>query len=53
MPDDVYDAAAAEFDERELTYLVAAIGLINVWNRFGVTFKLTPPSAVAETVAAR
>jgi alkylhydroperoxidase family enzyme len=43
----VYDAAAREFDERELAYLVAAIGLINMWNRFGVTFQLTPPSALA------
>jgi AhpD family alkylhydroperoxidase len=47
VPDDVYDTARAEFDERELTYLVAAIGLINMWNRFGVTFQLTPPSATA------
>jgi AhpD family alkylhydroperoxidase len=46
VPDDVYDAARAEFDERELTYLVAGIGLINMWNRFGVTFQLAPPSAV-------
>jgi AhpD family alkylhydroperoxidase len=47
VPDAVYDAARAEFDERELAYLVAAIGLINMWNRFGVTFQLTPPSAAA------
>lgn len=47
VPDDVYETARAEFDERELTYLVAAIGLINMWNRFGVTFQLTPPSAAA------
>jgi AhpD family alkylhydroperoxidase len=45
VPDDVYEAARAEFDERELVYLVASIGLINMWNRFGVTFQLTPPSA--------
>jgi AhpD family alkylhydroperoxidase len=50
VSDEVYDAARAEFDERELTYLVAAIGLINMWNRFGVTFQLTPPSA-ARTAA--
>jgi AhpD family alkylhydroperoxidase len=47
VPDDVFDGARAEFDERELTYLVAGIGLINMWNRFGVTFQLTPPSARA------
>jgi len=47
VPDDVFDAARAQFDERELVYLVAGIGLINMWNRFGVTFQLTPPSALA------
>ena len=51
VPDDVYDTARAQFDERELTYLVASIGLINMWNRFGVTFQLAPPSA-ARTAAA-
>ncbi len=47
VPDEVFDAARAQFDERELVYLVAGIGLINMWNRFGVTFQLAPPSAVA------
>lgn len=45
VPDEVFDAARSQFDDRELTYLVAAIGLINMWNRFGVTFQLAPPSA--------
>ena len=45
VPEDVFAAARIEFDDRELTYVVAAIGLINMWNRFGVTFQLTPPSA--------
>ena len=49
VPDDVYAAARAHFDERELTYLVAAIGMINMWNRFGITFQLTPMSARAHT----
>ncbi|MGD9997446.1 MAG: carboxymuconolactone decarboxylase family protein [Ilumatobacteraceae bacterium] len=44
VPDDVFEAARIEFDDRELTYVVAAIGLINMWNRFGVTFQLAPPS---------
>ena len=43
----MFEAARIEFDDRELTYVVAAIGLINMWNRFGVTFQLTPPSANA------
>jgi AhpD family alkylhydroperoxidase len=47
VPDDVYDAARSEFGERELVYLVAGIGMINMWNRFGVTFQLAPPSAAA------
>ena len=51
VPDDVYEAARAEFDERELVYLVASIGLINMWNRFGVTFQLTPPSAARATAS--
>lgn len=46
VPDDVYDAARAQLDEHELTYVVAAIGIINMWNRFGVTFQLAPPSAL-------
>ncbi len=46
VSDDVFDAARAQFDERELVYLVAGIGLINMWNRFGVTFQLAPPSAL-------
>lgn len=49
VPDDVFEAARVEFEDRELAYVVAAIGLINMWNRFGVTFQLTPPSATAQT----
>ncbi len=45
VPDEVFEAARVEFDDKELAYVVAAIGLINMWNRFGVTFQLTPPSA--------
>ena len=49
VPDEVLDAARVHFDDRELVYLVASIGLINMWNRFGVTFQLAPPSAVANS----
>lgn len=45
VPDEVFEAARIEFDDRELAYVVAAIGMINMWNRFGVTFQLAPPSA--------
>ncbi len=47
VPDDVYEAVRAEFDDAEIAYLVGAIGMINMWNRFGVTLQLTPASARA------
>ncbi|MCU1396363.1 MAG: alkylhydroperoxidase [Ilumatobacteraceae bacterium] len=47
VPDSVYDRARAEFDEQEITYVVAAIAMINMWNRFAITFQATPASAVA------
>lgn len=37
VPDDVWDAAARHFDERQLAALLIEIGAINVWNRFNVT----------------
>ncbi|MGI5195350.1 carboxymuconolactone decarboxylase family protein [Streptomyces sp. CA-288835] len=40
VPDDVYDAAAKQFDEAELAHLIAAITVINAWNRFGVTCRM-------------
>ncbi|QEV19758.1 carboxymuconolactone decarboxylase family protein [Streptomyces alboniger] len=42
VPDDVYERAAAHFDEAELTQLIAAITVINAWNRFGVTTRQVP-----------
>ncbi|WP_432057667.1 carboxymuconolactone decarboxylase family protein [Streptomyces sp. bgisy022] len=42
VPDEVYRRAAARFGEAELAQLVAAITVINAWNRFGVTCRLTP-----------
>lgn len=42
VPDAVYERAAAHFDEPELAQLIAAITVINAWNRFGVTCRLTP-----------
>jgi len=38
-------AARAEFDDEEVTSLVAAIGMINFWNRMAITFQTTPMSA--------
>ncbi|MFB7083830.1 carboxymuconolactone decarboxylase family protein [Streptomyces sp. NPDC056296] len=42
VPDEVYEKAATFFDEAELAQLIAAITVINAWNRFGVTCRLTP-----------
>ena len=42
VSDAVYAEAAAEFSEKELTYLTSAIASINVWNRFGAAYRWTP-----------
>jgi AhpD family alkylhydroperoxidase len=44
VPDADYEAAAAEFTDKELADLTYAIGLMNAFNRFGITFR-TPPAA--------
>lgn len=42
VPDAVYEQAAGQFEEAELAQLIAAITVINAWNRFGVTCRLVP-----------
>lgn len=42
VPDEVYERAATFFEETELAQLIAAITVINAWNRFGVTCRMTP-----------
>ncbi|MFH9297481.1 carboxymuconolactone decarboxylase family protein [Streptomyces sp. NPDC017520] len=42
VPDEVYAEATKHFEETELAQLIASISVINVWNRFGVTGRLTP-----------
>ncbi|RSM87180.1 alkylhydroperoxidase, partial [Streptomyces sp. WAC 01325] len=42
VPDEVYERAARQFEEAELAQLIAAISVINAWNRFGVTCRRTP-----------
>ena len=44
VSDEVYAQATAEFSEQELTYLTSAIASINVWNRFGVAYRWSPPA---------
>lgn len=45
VPDADYAAAAAEFNDKELADLTYAIGLMNAFNRFGVTFRSRPAAA--------
>ncbi|MER5356826.1 carboxymuconolactone decarboxylase family protein [Streptomyces sp. NPDC002785] len=42
VPDDIWDAAADHFTEKELSALVLAIGLTNLFNRINVTTKQPP-----------
>ncbi|MFD5427320.1 carboxymuconolactone decarboxylase family protein [Streptomyces sp. NPDC127084] len=42
VPDEVYERAAEHFEEAELAQLIAAITVINAWNRFGVTTRAVP-----------
>ncbi|MEV8597405.1 carboxymuconolactone decarboxylase family protein [Streptomyces sp. NPDC052012] len=42
VPDEVYERAAKHFEEAELARLIAAVTVINAWNRFGVTCRRTP-----------
>jgi AhpD family alkylhydroperoxidase len=43
VPDDVYATARAQFTENELVKLTLAIGVINTWNRFAVSFRAVHP----------
>ena len=43
VSDGVFETARAEFSEVELAYLTSAVAVINVWNRFGVGYRWTPP----------
>ncbi|MFF3751111.1 carboxymuconolactone decarboxylase family protein [Streptomyces sp. NPDC002018] len=42
VPDEVYEKAAEHFDDTELAQLIAAITVINAWNRFGVSTRMVP-----------
>lgn len=44
IPASDYEAAAAEFSDKELADLTYAVGLMNAFNRFGISFR-TPPAA--------
>src|SRR5262245_14612385 len=39
VPDDLYERARAQFEEKELVDLTLAVVAINGWNRFAIPFK--------------
>ena len=43
VPDDVYEQAAAVFNERELAQVIAMAVTINAWNRINVTVRTAVP----------
>ena len=52
VSDEVYAQARPEYSEQELTYLTSAIASINVWNRFGVAYRWSPPARQKAAAAA-
>ena len=42
VPDEVYDAASRQFDDKELVDLTLAIVAINGWNRLAISFRKVP-----------
>ncbi|MBR0882655.1 AhpD family alkylhydroperoxidase [Bradyrhizobium japonicum] len=46
VPDADYEAAASAFSDKELADLTYAIGLMNAFNRFGISFRSIPTAAV-------
>jgi AhpD family alkylhydroperoxidase len=45
VPDDIYEAARAEFSEKELSDLSFVVMTINAWNRLSIAFRNVPGSA--------
>src|SRR3954451_15683303 len=47
VPDDDYQVATSEFSDKELADLTYAIGLMNAFNRFGISFSSIPAATSA------
>ena len=45
IPDVDFQAAAAQFDEKELVDLTIAVGLMNTYNRIAIGFRRGPAAA--------
>jgi AhpD family alkylhydroperoxidase len=46
VPDADYESTASEFNDKELTDLTYAIGLINIFNRLSISFRTLPAAAI-------
>jgi alkylhydroperoxidase family enzyme len=44
VPDEVYDRVREHFDEKQISELTFAIGVINTWNRLNISFQTVPGS---------
>ncbi len=44
VSEELYQRTREHFSEKEITELTMAVALINMWNRFGVSFKSVPGS---------
>ncbi len=51
VTDEIWDAAARFFTEKELGSIVLAIATINVWNRIAIPMEMTPPVDAKHPVA--
>ena len=51
VSDEVYAQASRGFSEKELAYLTSAVASINVWNRFGVAYRWSPPARQVQVSA--
>lgn len=43
VPDELYERVKALFSEEEIAKLIVAVGMINLWNRIGVSTRLIHP----------
>lgn len=53
VPDEVYDRAAAHFEDTEIVRLLALITAINSWNRINVAARIPVGASLPPAEAAR
>ena len=53
VPDSAFEAAAAVFEQKQLTDLTIAIALMNAYNRMAVSFRATPVALASSLRAAQ